>query len=96
MNQLEKQTQIVGLGHQLAAYEQVDSIPQMTCTGVLMVCLCDQLPSDETLFDRRYGNWRLCKTHDGAVKLESLNGANVRLFAIDKAGDISPIRVGGE
>lgn len=60
--------------------------------SALLVCLCDQSPSDDVLWDRHFGNWRLCKEHNGAVKLVSLNGANVVLWCIDSNGDYGPMR----
>lgn len=67
-------------------------LPQMTANGILMVCLCEPVEGDEITFNRALGNWRLCKEHDGAVKLASLGGLNVCLYHV-KDGEIVPVKV---
>jgi hypothetical protein len=91
---LETQTQIIGAGLPLTSMEAcaaIDSIEPIGGNAVMMVCLCDQEPSDLILSDRQFGNWRLCKTHN-AVKLESMSGMNVMLYAINEHDSIEPIR----
>lgn len=91
---LETQTQIIGAGLALTSLEAcaaIDSIEPIGGNAVMMVCLCDQDPSDELLLDRRFGKWRLCKTHDNAVKLESMNGLGVMLYAVNEHDSIEPI-----
>jgi hypothetical protein len=87
---LETQTQIIRAEFDAMA----DAGPNfvVASSGAMMVCLCDQQPSDLILSNRQFGNWRLCKTHNNAVKLESMNGMNVMLYAADSKGDCVPIR----
>lgn len=89
---LDTQTQIIGAGFEQPDFSKGGLLVEPAESGVLNVCLCDQHPSDVVLSDRQFGNWRLCKTHDGAVKLESMNGMSVMLYAADSKGDCMPIR----
>lgn len=69
-----------------------EPLPQMDANSVLMVCLCEPIEGDEITFNRALGNWRLCKEHDGAVKLASLDGLNVCLYHV-KGGEVVPVKV---
>lgn len=62
-------------------------LPVVAAVSVLSVCLCGVSASDLT--DGKHG-WRLCRTHNNAVKLESLNGMNVMLYE-ERDGEIVPV-----